>query len=63
MSLNIKTKPNYTSQEYCVLFWTDSGSSTRQNSSCSAIYLPSNKPSKKDEKDMLYTTGEVKTNL
>ena len=37
-------------------------SSTLQNSSCSATYLPSLKPSKLDEQKMLGTAGEVRMN-
>ena len=35
-----------TTQGSYVLFWTNPGSSTPQNSSCTATYLPSQKPSK-----------------
>ena len=33
-----------------------------QNSSCTATYLPSHKPSKSDKEDMLGTAGEVRMN-
>ena len=42
-----------TTQRCCVLFWTNPGSSTSQTP---------HKLSKKDEKDMLSTAVEVKTN-
>ena len=45
-------------QKYYVLFWTNPGSSIAQNSSFTAIYLPSYKPSKWDMRD---TAGKVKT--
>ena len=38
------------------------GSNILQNSSCTAIYFPSQKASTKDERDIRGTTGEVKTN-
>ena len=45
-----------------MLFRTNPGSSAQQNSSCTATYLLSHKPSKYDEQDMLSTAGEVKMN-
>ena len=42
--------------EYCVLFWTNPESNIPQNSVCTASYVPSQKPSKLDEQNML---GEV----
>ena len=51
-----------TTQEFYVLFWTNPGSITLQNSSCTATYLPSHKPFSLDKQDMLSTIGEVKTN-
>ena len=45
-----------------LLFWTNPWDSTHQNSSCTATYLPSYKPFKSDEQDMLGSTGEVSTN-
>ena len=38
-----------TTQECYMPFWTNIGSNTSQNSNCTATYLPSHKPSKKDE--------------
>ena len=46
-----------TTQEYFILFWTNSGSSTQQNNSCLAIYLPSHKPLKYNEQDLLAIAG------
>ena len=34
-----------------------------ENSSCKASYLPSNKPSKSEEQDVLVTNRDVKTNF
>ena len=45
-----------------MLYWTNPGSNIPQNSSCTATYLPSQKPSKLDKQDMLDTAGEVRTN-
>ena len=45
-----------------MLLWTNSESSTLQNSSCTATYLPSHKLSNLDEQDTLGTGGEVRTN-
>ena len=41
-------------QEYYMLFWTNPGSNTLQNSSSIATYLPSHKPSKLIKQDMGY---------
>ena len=46
-----------------MLFWTNPRSSILQNSSCTATYLPSHKPPKSDEQDVLGTGQDVKTNL
>ena len=37
-----------------MLFWTNPGYNTPQNSSSTAICLPSHKPSKQDEQDTYY---------
>ena len=52
-----------TTQECYMLFWTNPGSTTFQNSCCTATQLPSNKPSKQEEQDMLDTAGEEKNEL
>ena len=44
-------------------FLINPGSSTSQDCSCTATYLPSPKPSKLDRRGMPGTAGEVKTNL
>ena len=41
---------------------TNPVSSSPQNSSCTATYLPFHKQSKKDEQDMSGTAGEAETN-
>ena len=39
-----------TTQGYCILFWTNPGSSTQQNKSCTTTYLPShNQPTRPTE--------------
>ena len=43
-------------------FWTNPGSSTPQNSTCTATYLPSQKPSKWVEQEMRVTAGEMRMN-
>ena len=52
-----------TIQDWYVLFSTDHGSSTLQKSSYTSTYLPSHKPSKYDEQNMLGCAGELRTNL
>ena len=42
-------------QEYYVLFWTNPGNSTLQNSNYMATNLPLYKPLNMDEKDILWT--------
>ena len=49
-------------QEYYEPYWINPGSNIPQNSSCTATYHPSRKPSKLDESDMRDTAGELRTN-
>ena len=49
-------------QVCCVLFWTNPGNSTPQNSSYTDTHLPSHKPSKLDKQYMLGTAGKVGMN-
>ena len=51
-----------TTQECCEQYWTSPGGSTTQNSSCTATYHLSRKPSKLDEPHMQDTAGEVRAN-
>ena len=39
-----------TTREFCELFWTNPGNNNPRNNSCSASYLPSQKPSKMNKK-------------
>ena len=57
--LQIPGEKNYMRNYTKMLFWTNPGSSTQQNSSCTATYLPSHEPSKKDILDI---TGEIRIN-
>ena len=45
-----------------VLFWTNPGSTNPQKFSCTATYLPFQKPSKWNEQDIGETAGEARTN-
>ena len=49
-------------QECYDLYWTNPEGNTPQNSSCTATYHPSQKPSKLDGQDMQDTAGEVRMN-
>ena len=51
-----------TAQECYELYGTNSGSNIPQDSSSTATYLPSWKPSKLVEQDMRDTAGKVRTN-
>ena len=46
-----------TRYECCMQFGRNSGISTLQNSNNTVIYVTSQKPSKKDEQDLLVTAG------
>ena len=48
-----------TTLECCEQYWTSSGGSTPQSSSCTNTYHPSRKLSKFNEPDMRDTAGEV----
>ena len=50
-------------QECYNLYWTSPGWNTPQNSSCTATYHPSRKPSKLDEPDMQDTSWRSKDEL
>ena len=52
-----KVDGNYTRILHAVL-----RNSTLQKSSCTATYLPSYKPTKKDKQDMLGTADKIRTN-
>ena len=57
-----KKKLTGITQEYYELYWTNSECNIPQNSSCTATYIPSLKPSKSDEQAIRDTAGEVRTN-
>ena len=54
--------PHWRWQSIWRMYWTNPGGNILQNSSCTAIYPPSQKPSGLDEPDMQDTAGEVNTN-
>ena len=49
-------------QESLVLFWTNPSSNILKNNSCVITYLHSHNFSQQDEKDILVTDAEVRTN-
>ena len=50
-----------TTQECCIVFRTNCGSSILQSSNCKVTYLPSHKPSNLDEQFLLGTAKEIRT--
>ena len=62
LAKRIKKSLTVITQESCEWYWTSSGGSTPQASSCTATFHPSQKLFKLDKPDMWDTAGEVGMN-